>query len=73
MCVLLDEYLPRRFQHAFVGHEVRTVPEMGWASKKNGARSSGDLSSVGQRPRAPPREGVIRALVGGRFVEERRA
>jgi hypothetical protein len=34
--VLLDECLPRRLKRELVGHEVRTAPEMGWASKKNG-------------------------------------
>jgi len=34
--VLLDECLPRRLKRAIVGHDARTVPEMGWASKKNG-------------------------------------
>jgi hypothetical protein len=34
--VLLDECLPRRLKGALVGHDVRTVPEMGWASKRNG-------------------------------------
>lgn len=37
MRVLLDECLPRRLRHEFAGHEARTVPEMGWAGKKNGA------------------------------------
>ena len=36
MRVLLDECLPRRLKGALVGHEVRTVPEMGWASNRNG-------------------------------------
>ena len=36
MRVLLDECLPRRLKHALIGHEVQTVPEMGWASKRNG-------------------------------------
>ena len=36
MRVLLDECLPRRLKHALLGHEVQTVPEMGWASKRNG-------------------------------------
>jgi hypothetical protein len=35
--VLLDECLPRRLKRELVGHDVKTVPEMGWASKKNGA------------------------------------
>jgi predicted nuclease of predicted toxin-antitoxin system len=34
--VLLDECLPRRLKGSLVGHEARTVPEMGWASKRNG-------------------------------------
>jgi len=34
--VLLDECLPRRLKRELVGHEARTAPEMGWASKRNG-------------------------------------
>jgi len=34
--VLLDECLPRRLKRDLVGHDARTVPEMGWASKRNG-------------------------------------
>jgi len=34
--VLLDECLPRRLKRELVGHDVRTAPEMLWASKKNG-------------------------------------
>lgn len=37
MKVLLDECLPRRLRRSLPGHEVKTVPEMGWASIKNGA------------------------------------
>ena len=36
MRVLLDECLPRRLKRDLVGHDVRTAPEMGWASKRNG-------------------------------------
>lgn len=36
MRILIDECLPRKLKHELPGHEVRTVPEMGWASKKNG-------------------------------------
>jgi hypothetical protein len=36
MRVLLDECLPRRLRREFPGHEVQTVPEIGWAGKKNG-------------------------------------
>lgn len=37
MLVLLDESLPRALGRALPGHEVRTVPRMGWASIGNGA------------------------------------
>ncbi|MBA2302025.1 MAG: DUF5615 family PIN-like protein [Acidobacteria bacterium] len=37
MRVLLDECLPRRLKRELVGHDARTTPEMGWASKTNGA------------------------------------
>jgi hypothetical protein len=36
MKILIDECLPRKLKHELPGHDVRTVPEMGWASKKNG-------------------------------------
>jgi hypothetical protein len=34
--VLLDECLPRRLKRELVGHDTKTAPEMGWASKRNG-------------------------------------
>jgi hypothetical protein len=34
--VLLDECVDRRLARDIVGHEVRTVPEAGWAGLKNG-------------------------------------
>jgi hypothetical protein len=34
--VLLDECLPKRLKLELVGHDVKTAPEMGWASKRNG-------------------------------------
>ena len=37
MRLLLDECLPKRLKRAFVGFEVSTVPEMGWAGTKDGA------------------------------------
>lgn len=37
MRILLDECVPRRFRRELPEHEVRTVPEMGWASFQNGA------------------------------------
>lgn len=36
MRILLDECLPRRLKAHFPDHQVMTVPEAGWAGKKNG-------------------------------------
>ena len=36
MKILLDECLPKRLKRELIGHEVQTVPEAGWAGKKNG-------------------------------------
>ena len=36
MRILPDECLPRRLKRDLAGLDVRTVPEMGWASKRNG-------------------------------------
>jgi predicted nuclease of predicted toxin-antitoxin system len=36
MRVLLDECLPKRLKRLLAGHSVQTVPEAGWAGKKNG-------------------------------------
>ena len=36
MRLLLDESLPRKLKGRLTPHEVRTVPEMGWAGKVNG-------------------------------------
>ncbi|MBI4568237.1 MAG: DUF5615 family PIN-like protein [Planctomycetes bacterium] len=36
MRVLLDECLPKRLKRELVGHDVQTVPEAGWAGRKNG-------------------------------------
>jgi predicted nuclease of predicted toxin-antitoxin system len=35
--ILLDEQLPRQLARYFVGHDVRTTQEQGWAGLKNGA------------------------------------
>ncbi len=35
--VILDENLPRALARELVGHDAKTVPQMGWASLKNGA------------------------------------
>jgi hypothetical protein len=37
MRILLDECVPRRIKRELPGHVVLTVPEVGWASIKNGA------------------------------------
>jgi hypothetical protein len=34
--VLLDESVPRQLVPRLKGHDVRTVPQMGWASSRNG-------------------------------------
>src|SRR5438046_10108150 len=36
MRILLDECVPRRLRRELPGHDVYTVPEMGWSGKKNG-------------------------------------
>jgi predicted nuclease of predicted toxin-antitoxin system len=36
MRVLLDECVPRRFKHSLPAHNCSTVPEEGFAGKKNG-------------------------------------
>lgn len=36
MRVLLDECVDRRLAREITGHEVVTVPDVGWASAKNG-------------------------------------
>ncbi len=36
MRVLLDDCLPKCLKRELVGHDVKTAPEMGWASKRNG-------------------------------------
>jgi len=36
MKLLLDECIDRKLTREFVGYEVKTVPQMGWAGVKNG-------------------------------------
>jgi Domain of unknown function (DUF5615) len=36
MRILLDECIDRKFSKEFIEHEVKTVPQMGWAGTKNG-------------------------------------
>ena len=36
MKLLLDECIDRKFAREFVDHEMKTVPQMGWAGVKNG-------------------------------------
>jgi hypothetical protein len=44
MKLLLDECLPRKLKNHLPGHECHTVPESGWAGKKNG-----DLLSLAEQ------------------------
>ena len=37
MRILLDECLPKRLKRDLIGHEVKSVPEMGWGGRTNGA------------------------------------
>ena len=37
MRILLDECVPKRLKRELIGHEVKTVQDMGWAGIKNGA------------------------------------
>lgn len=37
MRILFDECVPRRLRKSLLEHDVRTVPEMGWTSLRNGA------------------------------------
>lgn len=37
MKLLLDECIDRRLAKDLAGHDVKTVPQMGWAGVKNGA------------------------------------
>ena len=36
MRLLLDECVPKKLKNELPGHDVSTVPEMGWAGVKNG-------------------------------------
>ena len=36
MKILIDECLPRKLKNELLDHEVTTVPQAGWAGKKNG-------------------------------------
>ncbi len=36
MRLLLDECIDRRLAKDFIGYDVKTVPQMGWAGIKNG-------------------------------------
>ena len=36
MRILLDECVDRRLAREILGHDVKTVPEVGWAALKNG-------------------------------------
>src|SRR5271156_6759884 len=36
MRILLDECVPRPLKRELPGHDIQTVPDMGWSGKKNG-------------------------------------
>jgi hypothetical protein len=36
MRLLLDECVPRPLKRDLVGHQIHTVVELGWSSKRNG-------------------------------------
>lgn len=36
MRILLDECLPKKLKKHFKNHDIKTVPGMGWAGKRNG-------------------------------------
>lgn len=36
MKILIDECIDRRLARDFIGYEIKTVPQMGWAGIKNG-------------------------------------
>ncbi|MBE9235682.1 DUF5615 family PIN-like protein [Anabaena aphanizomenioides LEGE 00250] len=36
MKLILDECIDRRLTQEFIGYEIKTVPQMGWAGTKNG-------------------------------------
>ncbi|MFM2060353.1 MAG: hypothetical protein RLZZ507_23 [Cyanobacteriota bacterium] len=36
MKLILDECIDRRLAKEFIGYEIKTVPQMGWAGTKNG-------------------------------------
>jgi hypothetical protein len=61
--VVLDECLPRRLKQGLIGHDVKTVPEMGWAGIKNEGfagpadqESSGDTGTLDGVPPLDHRE-----------------
>jgi len=46
MRVLLDECLPKDFAREIPGHAVKTVPQAGWASVKNGKTGTASADQV---------------------------
>ena len=36
MKIILDECIDRRLTKEFIGYDIKTVPQMGWAGTKNG-------------------------------------
>ena len=46
MRILLDECVPRRLRAELTGHDVHTVPEMGWSGKKNGELLVNEINTL---------------------------
>lgn len=47
--VLLDECVPKRLARTLTGHTVRTVPQLGWFSRKDQtllARAQGEFDAI---------------------------
>ena len=45
MRILLDECVDRRLGRELAGHDVSTVPQMGWAARRNGERLAASQNS----------------------------
>ena len=66
--ILLDECIDRRLAKDFVGYEVKTVPQMGWATNKNGellalAEKEFDSLTTWRWPMRQVRNGARRMLL----------
>lgn len=67
MRVLLDECLPRRLKAHLAGHQAITVPEAGWAGKKNGdlLRAASTSDPPHRVPASPLLLGLLSAALFG--------